>query len=191
VDVTADHHRADAGNSAGNLRSRPEEVADLGDDGCGHQDRAAGDVQAREEVGAGSFVLIARSAATTRGPVSQTITLSAEAVGEQVVVVRAEVRAPAGERAEEGGWPLGCRPEVGAAAGFGEHGGDLLIGELVDESVQLVSVGAHVGGYRPALTELGLVESPVRSGDLLHRRYSGVSTGDQGGLTVTEELTRS
>jgi len=78
--------------------------------------------------------------------------LSAEAVGEEAVMVRAEVRAAAGERAEERRRPLGRRFEVGAAAGFGEHGGDLLLEELVDESVQLVPVGAHAdkdtGQYR-------------------------------------------
>jgi hypothetical protein len=96
--------------------------------------------------------------------VSQTINLSAEAVGEQVVVVRADVRAPTGERAEEGGWPLGCRPEVGAAAGFGEHGGDILLGELVDESVQLVSVGARVGRVPASADRAGArrVASPFR-----------------------------
>jgi hypothetical protein len=61
---------------------------------------------------------------------------------------------------------------VGAAAGFGEHGGDVLPGELDDESVRLASVGARVGRYQPALTEPGPVESLIRSGpdDILSRR---------------------
>ena len=37
------------------------------------------------------------------------------------------------ELKKAGGHSAG-RLEVGAAAGFGEHGGDLLLGELVDES---------------------------------------------------------
>jgi len=69
--------------------------------------------------------------------------LSAEAVGEEVVVVGAKVAAAAGEGAEEGWRPFGSGFQVGAASGFGEHGGDLLLGELVDESVQLIPVGAH------------------------------------------------
>jgi hypothetical protein len=106
--------------------------------------------------------------------------LAAEAVGEELVVVAAEVRAPAGEGAEESGWPLGRRLEVGAAAGFGEHSGDLLLGELIDKSVQLVPVGAHVERVPADDGRVGRCVSLVRTGDLLDDRCPQVNVGDRG-----------
>jgi hypothetical protein len=67
---------------------------------------------------------------------------------------------------------------MGAATGLGEHGGDLLLGELVDESVQLVPVGAHVRRVPAVADRVWLCASLVRTGDLLDDRRSRMNVGD-------------
>lgn len=56
-----------------------------------------------------------------------------EAFGEQVLVVAPEVAAAARERAEPLRRPLAGRLRLGLAAGFGEHGGNAVVGQLLDQ----------------------------------------------------------
>ena len=79
-----------------------------------------------------------------RAGVANDLSGTSEAFGEQVLVVTSEVGVPAGKRGEEGGGPRGGRwLRRLLAADFGEHGGDAVVGEFLDQSLQLVALGAH------------------------------------------------
>ena len=70
-------------------------------------------------------------------------TLSAETFGQEILMVATEIRFRVSEGSEPRGRPRGgrCRPQP--AAGVREHVSNLLIGQLLDELVKLLTVIAH------------------------------------------------
>lgn len=143
--------------------STTEQVSDLRDDQRRYQNRPPREVQAREEVGAGTVVrVVTVCGRDERTGVADDHSGASEALGEQIVVIAAEIVAAAGEGAEPRGRPRRGGPRFGLAAGFGEHGRNPVVGQLLDEPLQLIPLSAHAvqgidrrAGWWEARIEMG------------------------------------
>ena len=144
-----------------------EQVADLSDNRCRDEDLTASEMQAGEQIGAGSVVVVvAVAGCDQRAGVADNHSGAPEAFGEQVVMIAAEVVTTAGERREPRRRPGGCRLLLVLAADRSEYGGHPLVGQVLDEAPQLVPLGTHdVEGSRldTALRHAALERSTNRS----------------------------
>lgn len=61
-----------------------------------------------------------------------------------MVVIATQIRPAASERGEPRRRPLGRRLETPLPTGLGEHSANTLVGQLVHEASQLVTLGAHI-----------------------------------------------
>src|SRR3954464_1943463 len=79
-------------------------------------------------------------------PCRRRSSVAAEALGQELLVVAADVVAVGGDRVEEGRWPRGlvrlCHEREPLAQG-GQRGRDLLVGQLLDEPAQLIPLTVH------------------------------------------------
>jgi hypothetical protein len=97
-----------------------------------------------EEVGAGSVVVVvAVCGCDQRSGVADDHSGAPEALGEQIVVVAAEIMPSTGEGREPRRRPDGRWLLLVLTADLGEDGRDALIGKVLDETPQFVALGAH------------------------------------------------
>lgn len=119
-----------------------EKVTDLGNDRSRHEKLTTGQVQTGEQIGAGSIVLVVPIRSGDQRPgIDDDRSGTPEPVGEQIVVVAAQVGAAAGEGAEPRRRPLRNRLKP-----------PLPTGQLLHEASQLVTLGAHEPGI-PSRTD--------------------------------------
>jgi hypothetical protein len=155
-----------------------EEVADLGHNGCRDEDRAAREVQAREQVRAGAVVGVAPvRRGDERAGVADDHSGVPEAVGEQIVMIATEIGPSALERPEPGRGPLDGRLEFDLASSLGEDGRHPVVGKVLDQLLQLIALGAHDpqgtgGATRPRDRRAPVLASVVATGRRTMRRGS-------------------
>jgi hypothetical protein len=140
-----------------------EEIADLGDNRGGDENRAAREVQAREQVRAGAVVGVASiRRGHERTGIAHDHSGAPESVGEQIVVIAAQIGPSALERPEPSRGPLAGRLEGGLTSCLGEDGRHPVVGQLLDQFLQLIALGAHAASVprachspRPARAGVG------------------------------------
>lgn len=119
-------------------------MADFGNHRWWYGNRPAGQMETGEQIRTCLIVLlVAIGGRNERARVADDYSGASEAVGQHVVVIAAEVMTTAGERSQPRRWPLGRRGLGLLPAGLGEDGGHTLIGQLLDETPQLVPLCAH------------------------------------------------
>jgi hypothetical protein len=127
-----------------------EQVANLGNHRCRNEDRAPREVQAGEQVGTSSVVLVvAISCRNQRTSVANDHSGTPESLGEQIVVVAAEVGTAAGERAEPGRRPLTRRHRPALTTSLGEDGLNTVVRQMLDQPPQLVTLRTHTNSVGP------------------------------------------
>ena len=121
-----------------------EQVAHLGHDRCRDEDLPPCEMQTGEEVGAGSVVVVVAVGGRDQGAgVADDHSGASETLGEQVVVVAAEIVPSTGKGSEPRRWPGGRWLLLMLTTDLGEDGRDALIGKILDETPQFVALGAH------------------------------------------------
>jgi hypothetical protein len=88
-------------------------------------------------------LVIAISGRNQRTSVADDQSGTAEAFGEQIVVLAPEIRTTAGERAEPGRRPLGGRFRSALPTSLSKHGQNTVVGQLLDQPPQLVPLRAN------------------------------------------------
>jgi hypothetical protein len=132
-----------------------EEVADLGHNGCGDEDRATREVQAREQVRAGTVVSVASiRRGHERTGIADDHSGAPEAVGEQIVMIATEIGPSALERPEPSRGPLAGWLELDLASYLREDGRHPVVGQLLDQLLQLIALGAHTAQSTEGATQL-------------------------------------
>jgi hypothetical protein len=108
-----------------------EQVAYFGDDQCRNEYLPPCEMQAGEEIGTGSVVVVvAVGGCDERAGVADNHSGAPEAFGEQVVVVAAEIVPSTGEGREPRRRPDDRRLLLVLTAGLGEDGGDPLVRQI-------------------------------------------------------------
>lgn len=125
--------------------TRPsEQVTHLGHHRRRNEDRTPCETQAGEQVRTGTVALIvAISGRNQRARVAHDHSGTPEPLGEQILVLAAEIRPAAGERSEPRRWPRTRACPLALASSLRKHSRDAVVGQLLDQAPQLFSLRAH------------------------------------------------
>ena len=124
--------------------STGEEVAHLGHHRCGNEDGAASEMQTGQQIRTGTVIpVVAIGGRHQRTRVANNHSGTPESLGEQVLVVAAEIRSAAAEGPEPRRRPLTSRSLAALPTGLREHSRDAVLRQLFDQAPQLVSLRAH------------------------------------------------
>ena len=124
--------------------STAEQITHFSDDRRRDEDLPPCEVQTGEEVGTGSVVVVvAVGGRDQRTGIADDHSGAPETLGEQVVVVAAEIVPATGEGREPRRWPNGRRLLLVLTPCLGEDGRDPLVGQVLDETPQFVTLDAH------------------------------------------------
>ena len=171
--------------------------------GAGTRNRAPREVQTGEQVRAGSVVLVVAIGGRNQpAGVANDHSGTPESLGEQILVIAAEVRPAASERPEPRRRRLNRRHRPALTTSLGKHGLNPVVRQLLDQPPQLVPLGTHTvsldpapstsaaavpGGHETAPTSTDAATQGCGAGERTHRHHRHVTRHN---IAVFAEVTR-